>query len=458
MTDTRLYVQTSKKTLAGGGCSSSATSITLNSFKHLDGTNISMADFGTLFWMTLEPGTSREEIISVAGLTQNASGTCTLTSVTRGLKTYSAYASGGTAYAHAGGAIAIVTNNPQMYDGFANKGNDETITGLWDFSTSIPTLPASNPSTSNQAARKAYVDTMVPLTYLDTDGTLAANSDTKVATQKATKTYADALAIAGSPNASTTAKGIVEEATQAEYDARTATGGTSARLFVNPSTVRGILYNDYAADAGANDTYTITVTPAPTAYVTGQVYVFKANTVNTGAATLNVNSLGAKTIVKNYNVTLTDGDIKANQIVEVVYDGTNFQLLSPISSITGLSNGATSRDLSTASGTQTIAHGLGVAPRKVDLFVKFGRGTTTPELAESKGQWVSGYENCIFSNFVQGSAPTFSTNTTSVYIVANGGTWTYSGLVTVDATNITITWTKGGSPSGSAIILWEAQV
>lgn len=36
----------------------------------------------------------------------------------------------------------------------------------------------------------------IPLSYLDTDGTLAANSDTKVATQKATKTYADAVAAA----------------------------------------------------------------------------------------------------------------------------------------------------------------------------------------------------------------------------------------------------------------------
>lgn len=33
----------------------------------------------------------------------------------------------------------------------------------------------------------------IPIDYLDTDGTLAANSDTKVATQKATKTYADSL-------------------------------------------------------------------------------------------------------------------------------------------------------------------------------------------------------------------------------------------------------------------------
>lgn len=66
----------------------------------------------------------------------------------------------------------------------------------------------------------------------DTDTTLAANSDTKYPSQKAVKAYVDA---GGNVNASTTVKGIVEEATQAEVDAGTATGGTGARLFVNPS-------------------------------------------------------------------------------------------------------------------------------------------------------------------------------------------------------------------------------
>lgn len=87
----------------------------------------------------------------------------------------------------------------------------------------------------------------------------------------------------------------------------------------------------YAADAGSNDTYAVTLSPAPTAYATSMVVYFKANTANTGAATLNVNSLGAITIKKNYNSDLADGDIKAGQIVQVIYDGTNFQLLSPVS-------------------------------------------------------------------------------------------------------------------------------
>lgn len=43
----------------------------------------------------------------------------------------------------------------------------------------------------SQKATKTYADTKIASTYLDTDGTLTANSDTKIATQKATKTYVD---------------------------------------------------------------------------------------------------------------------------------------------------------------------------------------------------------------------------------------------------------------------------
>lgn len=71
------------------------------------------------------------------------------------------------------------------------------------------------------------------LSYLDTDTAMAANSDVKVPSQKAVKTYIDT---SGGQNASTTVRGIVEEATQAEVDAGTAAGATGARLFINPST------------------------------------------------------------------------------------------------------------------------------------------------------------------------------------------------------------------------------
>src|ERR1051326_9158900 len=50
----------------------------------------------------------------------------------------------------------------------------------------------------------------------------------------------------------------------------------------------------FGADAGSNDTYVVTLSPAPAAYVTGQLYRFKANTANTGPCTVTFNSLGAK--------------------------------------------------------------------------------------------------------------------------------------------------------------------
>lgn len=84
----------------------------------------------------------------------------------------------------------------------------------------------------------------------------------------------------------------------------------------------------YAADAGSTDSYAVTVVPAPSSLIAGMVFRFKANTTNDGACSLNVNTLGAIAIKKNLNKDLSTGDILAGQIVEVEYDGTNFQLLS----------------------------------------------------------------------------------------------------------------------------------
>lgn len=87
----------------------------------------------------------------------------------------------------------------------------------------------------------------------------------------------------------------------------------------------------FAADAGSNDTYVATLSPVPAAYVTGEHYRFKANTANTGAATINFNALGAKTIKKaagGITTDLADNDIRAGQWVDLIYDGTNMQMQS----------------------------------------------------------------------------------------------------------------------------------
>lgn len=75
------------------------------------------------------------------------------------------------------------------------------------------------------------------------------------------------------------------------------------------------------------DTITASVNPALTAYSVGQSFKFLAAGTNTGAATINISSLGAKSIVKNGTTPLTAGDITSGSLYQIVYDGTNFQLI-----------------------------------------------------------------------------------------------------------------------------------
>ena len=108
------------------------------------------------------------------------------------------------------------------------------------------------------------------------------------------------------------------------------TVNTNSASWVNTNDTRLVAF---AADAGSTDAYAATLSPAPSAYTTGAHYRFKANTANTGAATINFNSLGAKTIVKaagGITTTLADNDIRVGQWVDLVYDGTNMQMQSTL--------------------------------------------------------------------------------------------------------------------------------
>lgn len=84
------------------------------------------------------------------------------------------------------------------------------------------------------------------------------------------------------------------------------------------------------ADTGAADAYAIALSPAVTAYAAYQTFWFIAANANTGASTLNVNGLGAKAMKKHHDLALESGDIEAGQLVGVAYDGTNFQMISPV--------------------------------------------------------------------------------------------------------------------------------
>lgn len=75
------------------------------------------------------------------------------------------------------------------------------------------------------------------------------------------------------------------------------------------------------------DTITAAVTPALTAYKSGQMFAFVAGNTNTGAVTINISSLGAKAITKTGTTPLVASDLIANYLYVIVYDGTQFQVI-----------------------------------------------------------------------------------------------------------------------------------
>lgn len=86
----------------------------------------------------------------------------------------------------------------------------------------------------------------------------------------------------------------------------------------------------YAVDTGSANALVITLAPAPAAYTAGMVIRTKPANNNTGAATINVNGLGAKSIKTINGSDPSAGQIKANTILELAYDGTNFQITSDV--------------------------------------------------------------------------------------------------------------------------------
>ncbi len=216
----------------------------------------------------------------------------------------------------------------------------------------------------------------------------------------------------------------------------------------------------YTADAGATDTYALTMSPSPGTYAHGDVYRFRANTANNGAATLNINSLGAKSIKKldsvgAAKVELITGDILAGQMVTVQYDGTDFLIVSSLMPRSLYATGQTSRAHATGTGTQDIAHGLGVVPRLVKITATLSNGSANPLGNISVGTATStADETCTYlgTNTVQYGQDA----THIIYTVDAAGSTEWSAtLSALDATNITLNFDVANA-GVTIYIQWEA--
>lgn len=72
----------------------------------------------------------------------------------------------------------------------------------------------------------------------------------------------------------------------------------------------------------------LTFSQGPVSYAKGERFAFWANATNTDAMTLNINALGAKSILRGDGTALIAGDIGSGQFTELTYDGTAFRIVN----------------------------------------------------------------------------------------------------------------------------------
>jgi|GEM_PF-4029840 len=110
-----------------------------------------------------------------------------------------------------------------------------------------------------------------------------------------------------------------EKAVKDAYD-RGSAGVTAAQA------AHAIINNrdGYGSTTNSGNAYSVTLDPAPTALVAGLRATVRINVANTGAVTINVNGLGARSVLKSNGTAMTANSLRANSVYSLVYNGTNF--------------------------------------------------------------------------------------------------------------------------------------
>lgn len=204
----------------------------------------------------------------------------------------------------------------------------------------------------------------------------------------------------------------------------------------------------YAASAVGSDSYAITIAPPITAYATGMKFRFKADVANTGACTLAVSGLSALAIKKLNDQDLITGDIEVGQIVEVVYDGTDFQMQSQ----TAVSPVTVDIQEFTAAGGGTWTKPSGA----LSVFVEAwggggGGGSATRSASNSAGGGGGGgaYKSKLFKASDLGATETTTVGAGGT-VGAQGGNTTFGSLLTAygGGGGVTVTDAVGGGGGG----------
>jgi len=218
----------------------------------------------------------------------------------------------------------------------------------------------------------------------------------------------------------------------------------------------------YLTSVSGTDTITALAPVSMSAYAAGQTFRFIAAGANTTTGvTLNINSIGAKNITKNGTTALAAGDIPSGSVVVVVYDGTQFQLIS-LPSYTPTFNLTTNN---TWTGKQTFTGTSSVLSSKfvnalegVTVSATAATGTINYDVTTQSVLYYTSNASANWTvNFRASSGTSLNTAMatgeaiTVVFLVTQGSTAYYNNVIQIDGTTITPKWQGSLAPtSGTA--------
>lgn len=181
--------------------------------------------------------------------------------------------------------------------------------------------------------------------------------------------------------------------------------------------------------AGTN-TLTGLATPALNGYATGAQFSFIAQNTNTGAVTIDIDTLGVKSITKFGTTPLVANDIVAGALVLIEYDGTRFQFLNApnntfryIVESTTVSATAATGTINYDVGTQSILYYTTNASANWTMNFR-ASSTTSLNSLMSTGQTI-----------------------TVTFLATQGATAYYNSVVTIDGVAVTPKWQSGIAPN-----------
>jgi hypothetical protein len=181
--------------------------------------------------------------------------------------------------------------------------------------------------------------------------------------------------------------------------------------------------------AGTN-TLTGLATPALGGYATGAQFSFIAQNTNTAAVTIDIDTLGVKSITKFGTTALAAGDIQAGALMLIEYDGTRFQLLNVTNNIFKYIVEPTT--ISAIAATGTINYD--VATQSIVYYTTNATANWTINLRASSAATL---------NSLMSTGQTI----TVTFMATQGATAYYNSAVTIDGVAVTPKWQSGITPN-----------